>query len=208
MQKKGFTLVEILIVIFIFGVGILAILKLLTNSIGYFDAITMKTKASLLAKEGIEIVYNIRDSNIEQWYPWNFMEWTNWGETYIWDENYTTFKVGFSSGAQYYLFEPKKKEADFESNFKEFYLELFTGDNKKKTTTAYYQHTPQKDLPPKGFARIIEFNPISIWTGEIVDKNKIMKITSRVLYKRSSRTGEVVLESFIGMKDSLPAEKN
>lgn len=203
MQKKGFTLVEILIVIFIFGVGILAILKLLTNSIGYFDAITMKTKASLLAKEGMEIAYGFRDSNIEQGYPWNFIEWKEWNENYIWDENYTTFKVGFSSGAQYYLFEPTKKESDFKSNFQGFYLELFT----KETATAYYQHTSQKVPPPKGFARIIEFNPILIWTGEIVDKNKIMKITSRVLYKRSSRTGEVVLESFIGMKDSLPAEK-
>jgi hypothetical protein len=40
-----------------------------------------------------------------------------------------------------------------------------------------------------------------------LDPNKILKITSRVLYKRGSSTGEVVLESFIGMKDSLPAEK-
>jgi hypothetical protein len=61
-------------------VGILAVLQLLTRSLGYFDAITMKTKATLLAKEGLEIAYGFRDSNIEQGYPWNYLE----GE----DENY------------------------------------------------------------------------------------------------------------------------
>ena len=40
----------------------------------------MKTKATLLAKEGIEIVYGFRDGNIEQGYPWNYLG----GE----DENY------------------------------------------------------------------------------------------------------------------------
>ena len=73
MKRKAFTLIEILVVVFIFWVGILAVLQLLTRSLGYFDAITMKTKATLLAKEGIEIAYGFRDSNIEQGYPWNFL---------------------------------------------------------------------------------------------------------------------------------------
>ena len=57
---KAFTLIEILIVVFIFGVGILAVLRLLTYSID------MRVKANFLAKEGLEIAYNIRDSKIEQ----------------------------------------------------------------------------------------------------------------------------------------------
>lgn len=63
---KAFTLIETLIVVFIFGVGILAVLRLLTYSLGYFDSINMRVKANFLAKEGLEIAYNIRDSKIDQ----------------------------------------------------------------------------------------------------------------------------------------------
>lgn len=170
---------------------------------GYFDTITMKTKATLLAKEGIEIVYGFRDSNIEQGYPWNYLGGED--ENYLWSSNkFSTFKVGFSGEQAYRDFEPSEKKETFEENFKAFYLELYTGDS--ENTLAYYHHTPQNELPSKGFARILEFSPIKEWEAEL-DPNKILKITSRVFYKRGSSTGEVVLESFIGMKDSLPAEK-
>ena len=203
MKRKAFTLIEILVVVFIFWVGILAVLQLLTRSLGYFDAITMKTKATLLAKEGIEIAYGFRDSNIEQGYPWNYLEGED--ENYLWSNNmFSTFKVGFSGEQAYRDFEPSEKKETFEENFKAFYLELYTGDS--ENTLAYYHHTPQNELPSKGFARVLEFSPIKEWEVEL-DPNKILKITSRVLYKRGSSTGEVVLESFIGMKDSLPAEK-
>lgn len=203
MKRKAFTLIEILVVVFIFWVGILAVLQLLTRSLGYFDTITMKTKATLLAKEGIEIAYGFRDSNIEQGYPWNYLEGED--ENYLWSNNmFSTFKVGFSGEQAYRDFEPSEKKETFEENFKAFYLELYTGDS--ENTLAYYHHSPQNELPSKGFARVLEFSPIKEWEAEL-DPNKILKITSRVLYKRGSSTGEVVLESFIGMKDSLPAEK-
>lgn len=83
MRKKAFTLIEILIVIFIFGVGILAVLNVLTKSLGYFDAISMKTKATLLAKEGMEIAYTIRDNNIEQGYPRNYFGFEDKKERYL-----------------------------------------------------------------------------------------------------------------------------
>ena len=83
MRKKGFTLIEILVVIFIFGVGILAVLNVLTKSLGYFDAISMRTKATLLAKEGLEIAYTIRDSNIEQGYPRNYFRFEENQEHYL-----------------------------------------------------------------------------------------------------------------------------
>ena len=206
MRKRAFTLVEILIVVFVFGVGILAVLKLLTNSLGYFDAITMKTKATLLAKEGIEIAYGFRDSNIEQGYPWNFLSFdeNSQKETYLWSEWNTVFKVWFTGGEAYRDFEPASKNGNFESDFKNFYLELYTGS--EENSLAYYHHVEQNTLPVKGFARSIEFTPITEG-GRELDKNKILKLTARVLYKRGNSTGEVLLESFIGMKDSLPAEQ-
>lgn len=99
------------------------------------------------------------------------------------------------------MFEATDKKGDFESDFKTFYLELFTGGEH-----AYYQHTEQVEVPKKGFARIIEFTPLKEGGAEL-DSNKLLKVSSRVLYKRGTSTGEALLESFIGMKDSLPAEK-
>lgn len=208
MKKKAFTLIEILVVIFVFGVWILAVLKLLTNSLGYFDEISMRTKASFLAKEGIEITYWFRDSNIEKGYPWNYLSRDGEKEVYLGDEGKTVFKVGFTGGVEYWTFESAEKsdENNFESDFKDFYLELYTGTLEWENWFAYYHYVPQEEFPSKGFARIIEFSPLK--EGEtVLDTNKIMKVASRVLYKRGSSTGEVLLESFIGMKDSLPAER-
>lgn len=206
MKKKAFTLLEILVVVFVFGVGILAVLKLLTHSLGYFDAITMKTKATMLAKEGMEIAYGFRDSNIEQGYPWNFLSFDERSqkETYLWTDGNELFKVWFTGSEAYRDFDPAEKKETFEENFKAFYLELHTGS--EENALAYYHHVAQDALPAKGFARMIEFIPIKEWSTEL-DKNKILKLTSRVLYKRWNSTGEVLLESFIGMKDSLPAEQ-
>ncbi len=205
MRKKAFTLIEILVVIFVFGVGILAVLNVLTKSLGYFDAISMKTKATLLAKEGLEIAYTIRDSNIEQGYPRNYFGFEDEKERYLWEEKYRNFKIWFSPSGNYRHFEKEEKSWDFESDFKTFYLELSTGAQNEEI--AYYQPLPQHKLPVKGFARIIEYTPIKTNTEKERDTNKILKITSRVLYKRWASTGEVLLQSFIGMKDSLPAEQ-
>jgi prepilin-type cleavage/methylation N-terminal domain protein len=73
MRQKGFTMIEILVVIVVFGVGILAILTMLTNSIGYFDTVNMQTRATMLAKEALDLVYNHRDGNLEQGYPRNYV---------------------------------------------------------------------------------------------------------------------------------------
>lgn len=202
MRKKAFTLIEILVVVFIFGVGILAILQLLTRSLGYFDAISMRTKANILAKEGMEIVYNWRESNLEQGLPWNFFNEQEGKLQLLGEKNLQSFQGGFTGGKEYWIFKPQQTEWAFESDFKTFYLELFTGD---EAGFAFYAPKPQEEMPLKGFARIISLEPI-VEGEEQLDTNKLLKLSSRVLYKRGSRTGEVLLESFIGMKDSLPVE--
>lgn len=206
---KAFTLIETLIVVFIFGVGILAVLRLLTYSLGYFDSIDMRVKANFLAKEGLEIVYNIRDSKIEQWYTRNYIQEKFEDDTLkqisLGDEGFTNFKVGFSGSGNYYIFEPAEKSENFMDNFRTFYLNFFTGEDNQELTYYSPLSLSSSEEPYKGFARIIEYSPIYVG-DQPLDKNKILKISSRVLYKRGGNTGEVLLESFIGMKDSLPAE--
>lgn len=110
MRKKAFTLIEILVVVFIFGVGILAILQLLTRSLGYFDAISMRTKANILAKEGMEIVYNWRESNLEQGLPWNFFNEQEGKLQLLGEKNLQSFQGGFTGGKEYWIFKPQQTE--------------------------------------------------------------------------------------------------
>ena len=93
MRKKAFTLIEILIVIFVFWTGILTVLNVLTHSLAYFDTITTKTKADFLAKEALEIAYNFRDSRIEEWLPWNYLTGNLSEEQYLWTEWNNVYKM-------------------------------------------------------------------------------------------------------------------
>ena len=208
MRKKAFTLIEILIVIVIFWVGILAILSIMANSVKNFDTINMQTRATLLAKEGIDLAFHHRDSNLEQGYPRDYyarIENTDWGkEEFLWKDWNTTFKIGLSVNKDqnpYYLLEKItiwKYTADtFDEYFKTFALELTKLDKTAKNITLTpYTYKATTETPNKGYARRIEFAPLTI-------KNlKLLKVSSHVIYKRWSFTGEVVLESFLWPRDS------
>ena len=67
MQKKGFTLVEILIVIFVISMGLILIIRGMSETHRYISETAQKTIALNLAKEGIEAVYNLRNSNWRKW---------------------------------------------------------------------------------------------------------------------------------------------
>lgn len=77
---KAFTLVEMMIAIAIFSIGVLTVLNLLVNNLYFLDKASTKTQASFLAKEGIELVYNLRDSNNLKAYPRNCIPKKNAGE--------------------------------------------------------------------------------------------------------------------------------
>ena len=202
MRQKGFTLIEILVVIVVFGVGILAILTMLTNSIGYFDIVNMQTRATMLAKESLDLAYAHRDSNLEQGYPRNYVSYDETNNKEIirtpWE---VVYKLGFSKEG-HYLLEKSKKQSDFSSNFNAFRVVLEKGD---RNLPSYYRYLEEKDASTdvsKGFARRIEFSEVK-WG---FPKNKLLKISSHALYQRWATTGEVVLEWFIGLKDSKVEE--
>ena len=204
MRQKGFTMIEILVVIVVFGVGILAIWTMLTNSIGYFDTVNMQTRATMLAKEALDLAYSHRDSNLEQGYPRNYVGYDETNNKEIvrapW-EVWEVYKLGFSKEG-YYLLEKSEKKSDFSSNFDAFRVVLEKGD---RNLPSYYRYLEEKDASTdvsKGFARRIEFSKVK-WE---FPENKLLKISSHALYQRGSTTGEVVLEGFIGLKDSKVEE--
>lgn len=51
MQKRGLTLIEIIIALFVFAVGTLAVVKVITTNISVIDRMKLKLQAQSLAKE-------------------------------------------------------------------------------------------------------------------------------------------------------------
>lgn len=61
--KKGFTIWEVLIIIVIISVGLLSVVVVLTNGMKYVQKTRQKVVALNLAREWMEVVYQIRDTN-------------------------------------------------------------------------------------------------------------------------------------------------
>jgi len=70
-RKSAFTLIEVMIAITVFAIGVLAVLRLITQNLVTLDITQSRTTATFLAKEGIELVYNMRDSNLQKSLPWD-----------------------------------------------------------------------------------------------------------------------------------------
>lgn len=80
-MKKGQSLLEIIIATAIIVTVITAVLGLVTQSLVASSSAKLKTQASFLAQEAMEIVHNIRD--------------TNWKKVQAWDTNFYTGTDGW-----------------------------------------------------------------------------------------------------------------
>lgn len=69
-KKKGFSLIGVIVALFIILIGITGVISLATLSLKSSTTSKMRLIASGLAQEGLEIVRNIRRSNInwDDWY--------------------------------------------------------------------------------------------------------------------------------------------
>lgn len=63
-KKNGFTLIEVLAILFIFSIGIMAALSLAIKSSYFHNAKKDLVNSAFLANEGLELMINIRDTNI------------------------------------------------------------------------------------------------------------------------------------------------
>ena len=94
MKKKGFTLVEMLIVIFVLSTGIILIIKGMSESHRYLSETAQRTVALNLAKEGIEAVYNLRNSNWRRWSDKKNECWLSvWEECWEYSEELTNSQM-------------------------------------------------------------------------------------------------------------------
>lgn len=71
LVKPGFTLVEIVAVLFVIAIGLIGVLSLIVQNIQSQNISKHTISAYQLAQEGIELVRKVRDSNWLAVRPWN-----------------------------------------------------------------------------------------------------------------------------------------
>lgn len=201
IKKSGITLVEVIIAIVVFGVGILSILKILGNNILIIQHTKLKTQATMLAKEGIEIMYNLRDSNVDRSFErnciklvptqvWVTIPWWDGVQETIQASSYDCAPWGYIDGTKSYLvwYDPNGHYQIVEQGSNDGLLYY--------DAHAILSH--QTSSTPSPFRRIVSVTPIdtdmnySSWS-------LIYKITSTVSYQSSVSSGSVSLQSLIGL---------
>ena len=207
MKKlKAFTLIETLVVIIVFCIGILAVLFWLSQTLRNKDYADIQIRSAFFAREWIELIFNLRDANYHKELPWNcvFKRVENLQLEYEQDENpfcnsyfttWTILKIGMWTGNKYIDINTWFLSPDFDQNFSGYQIYLHTWSIIGDTTGYLYNHEWTDD-ERTWFARYL----VITWVVEnesLVDSSKLLKIESHVLYKKWSLTGEKVMETFI-----------
>ena len=210
MKKHfAFTFIEILVAITVFAIGVLAVLRLITQNLVTLDHTQDRTTATFLAKEWIDLVYNMRDANIKKWLPWDCIMARTLASgarseidpdrVCIW--YFTSGKnelLQLSFDPTLYLFSHvlPLDTHDFTHLWEQNRLYMTTwmiGEH----SLFWYTSSSGASAVPTSFARYILFTGVTEWSY-ILPRDRILKVESHVLYVNGTSTGEVVLESLIG----------
>lgn len=179
MKKKfAFTLIEILIAISVFAIGILAVLRVLTWNLSVLDTTNIKLQATVLAKEWIELLYNVRDSNLEKNLSWNcvmknsmyrsrdlgsnYLEYNDNPEQFIcaW-KFWVDSLLQLSFDENYYLYQKlSAKSENFVTLFSDNRLCLYKDESKNLSWYAYCSEI--EGWEETIFARYLSFSPVYV----------------------------------------------
>ena len=213
-EYGAFTLLEIIIVVVVFGIGIVSTLVLLGNNVAMFQHTKTEQQASMLAHEGIQLFFHHRDNNLFQGYPRNYFDYEEGKEIFFGSGGADFFKIGYSGSQEGFILEQGKdiKIDDFTTNFDHYRLYLFSGDtmiwSEDKNAFSRYTHdeTGIEDDRPIQYARYLVLTGV-MEGNNLLPKDKILKLESHVLYKKGTdgwikwwHTGEIVIETLIGNK--------
>ncbi len=205
-KLSALTLIEVLISIAVFSIGILSVSYLIISNVWLSERTKLKTTATMLAKEGIELVYNRRDTNIKKG----------------WIRSCLKLKEGSYAGeCEVYFHDPDKLEwassrtlqvdeawnyqfnsiSSSQDNTYLYYKKSKVGENYVYTSWKSKNNiiSTQEEIKKRIFSRIITFTPVYLSEEESkAHPDKILKVTSTVKYKKGRNySGSVTIQSFI-----------
>lgn len=213
MKKvAAFTLIEVLIIIVVFSIGILATFHGMTQTFWNESYADTQIKSAFFAREWIELMFNLRDANYHKKIPWNCIfnpnanisEWIK--EDQYGNETNNPYcsgyfnppmiiKIWMWSWDEYIHIETWTLSNDFATDFSWFQIYYHTWYLNGGITWYYYDHTWTEEQKTR-FARYL----VITWVTEneqLLPTGSILKIESHVLYERMWTTWEKVMETFI-----------
>lgn len=211
MRKiKAFTLLETLIVIMVFCIGILVVVHGLSQTLRNKEYANTQIKSAFFAREWIEMVFNLRDANYHKKLPWNCIftpteideekefepEDNPFCHGYLGSWDWKVLKISMWSGNQYIYIETGNTIQNFTWMFETYQIYVHTWW--LNNMTWFYYDYESENGEKTWFARYL----IITWVvynedNDILNADKLLKIESHVLYQKWSLTWEKVMETFI-----------
>lgn len=205
MKKNlySFTLIETIIVITVFCIWILAVFIWASKTIRNQDYATLQIQSSFLAREWIELLFNMRDANYHKELPRNcifttkdssntqFKEDDNpYCDGYLADNDIFKISIWKIWTDEYLNIEKSKLKDNFFEMFSENQI-YFHNDSDK----FYYDHNSENG-EETFFARYLIIKEVTE-NWESLPKDKILKVESHVLYRKWWLMWDKVMETFI-----------
>ena len=227
MKKiKAFTLIETIIAISVFCVGILTVLLWVAQTIKNQNYAATQIKSAFFAREWIELMFNLRDANYHKELPWNCLKvvnesdtdkeacknneispWTILSVSITDDDKYIDVDVidDISDTSDLLNLDPNNWDTNDE-NYDDYVAQFDEIFNRfqiyrhtwGEDTPIIYNHI-EEDWEETWFARFILISDVK-WLSsshqELIDDN-LVKIESHVLYNKWGLRWEKVMETFI-----------
>lgn len=193
-NTRGFTFIEIMIVILVFSIGILTVLRTMTQNLSLVANAQTKITASMLAKESMDLVFHIRDTNKLQWLARDCIpDQDIFTEQLISDEIVCGTRMQSFSWAlmlsiqqgPWFFIETQPLYTTFQQQYEAYRL---FNSNKIYTHT----NTGEESI----FARYVTFDQVES-TQWSIDGDTLLKVWVHVLHQRWARTWDFTVESFI-----------
>lgn len=184
LHTTWFSIIEVLVGIFIFSLGLVSVFMLLSSSMNLNELNKNKIIASNLAREQVELFRNIRDVNYATLHSWNQINP---------EGSYSRPSDFFSTGSYYRLennlssgFPVRVEEIN---SFGEWTAELgwkMQSYRLYQTPEWLYTYSQAPDNTPTYFYRFLEISPVFYSDGWVQKEiSDAFKITSKVIwYKR------------------------
>lgn len=190
MKKlSGFTFIEIIIAIFVFSVGILAVLQVMTRNLSIVAQSQTKTTAAMFAQESLALTFSLRDANRDKWFARDCIPAQDVFVTVQpAEEDFCQYRMqDIANSGQYLLigFSPTA------------YMDIAVGwDSLLQATTGDMYYVSYSWTQQAYYRRYVAFQPVTE-NAQTLPTDNILKVTSVVEYIQWAETGQVQLESFI-----------
>ena len=146
-RKKGFTLAEVIIVCTLFSLMVIWIIVAISRAFIFLDNTRLSVRATNLAREWVEMMYNLRDTN---WRKYSWERDKNWLNSWSWTVSmdiwvYSINEATNSSGDSHvYLSWLSVPSANIESFYSIdwFFTDAYSGqrENSKLNFTGTYSY--------------------------------------------------------------------